>query len=228
MRDVSSNTSRAGFPARFFMSLAVAGVAFALTPQQAVAQLLVPADEGGGAQGADPGGDGDIAGEQPSGMWVGGGFSMLANDGTLAGMRAEFGIPLSDDIPLSLVIPLTFHGRRNSFAGGVSKFRLLTVLPALQYEFLLPIDMPGQLTVVGEIGLGFALLNAKFVNDFGPNNSDTNGAFGIHAAVIARYYFESVPALFVAVQPVGVMGLIRDNGAGYYEFYVGAGYRFGQ
>jgi hypothetical protein len=154
-------------------------------------------------------------------------MDMWVNSGVYAGMRLEVGIPLPFDLPLSVIVPMSFHGRSQDFFFGSVKTRFFSLIPGIQYEYVLPLEIAGAVSVVGEVGLGFALGWAKFRNNGAPNNTDTDAHAAMRFSVLARYYFAGVPGLFVMVQPVGVTAVFANGSTAFYEFMVGGGYRFG-
>ena len=216
-----SNPSDSGGRPRAYSSLLSALVAIGLlaAPTSSSAQEASPEPVQSSTGSATAG--------EPGGVWFSGGFSLLADGGSLAGMRADVGIPLTDKIPISIVLPVSFHGRRDNLGFGTGRIRsrFFTFLPGVNFEFMLPIDIPGDLSVVGEFGAGIAIANVRV-----SGSSDTEARFGMRFAAHARYYFEGAPALFVFVQPAGGLFVFTDGPGDLraFEFWIGGGYRFGR
>ncbi|NLE49077.1 MAG: hypothetical protein GX614_11805 [Sandaracinaceae bacterium] len=144
----------------------------------------------------------------PEGLWVAGGFNFMARNGAIPGMRAEVGFRVAPKVPLDLVIPVTIGGRWGT--------QILTIAPAVQYEYRFENLPKGVLSIVGEGGLGIGFL---FRND-----TDVAGILRILAG--ARYYFEKVDGLFVHLTPLGFTAFMRRGGWAAYDFTMGAGFRF--
>jgi hypothetical protein len=159
-------------------------------------------------------GGSSAAGQVPEGIWVAGGVHSAARrGGGWAGLRAEVGIPLlemSEDMRLALALPI-YTGHR----GG---YHELSLVPEVQFEIDLPIDMRHKLSVVPFAGLGIAL---HFFNDTAVSLEIPLGAW-------ARFTLDS--GWMFQVMPLGMsMDIFMTHNIGFrasYRFFAMAGYRF--
>lgn len=152
----------------------------------------------------------------PEGMWAGGGLNTGAFRGPFgfAGLRAEFGLPLKDIGPgkLEVALPLSLALR--------SGIQGLFIVPEIQYEIDLKLNIPQRLSVVPIAGLGFALWFT----------GQTDATLTIPLGVAARFTFTN--GLYVEAMPVGTsfdIGLTSnfvDRFFMLYHFWACVGYRW--
>ncbi|MFW5925338.1 MAG: hypothetical protein ACOCV4_04175 [Myxococcota bacterium] len=184
--------------------------------------------------------------QAPDGFWLGGGLNAGSRGYGGAGLRLEAGIPLKEVGPglLALNLPLStlHHANRGwCFDGRCDRSRrwnALYLVPEVQYEWPIPIDIPQRFSVVGMIGAGLALF--WDYGDWDGTYDNRHAAFGIvplRTGAAARFGF--VNGWFVQVQPVGFALNVafgdryRDDRYDYYdnffvtyEFWAMGGYRW--
>jgi hypothetical protein len=156
-------------------------------------------------------------------MWVAGGVHSAARrGGGWAGLRAEVGIPLlemSEDMRLALALPI--------YTGHRRWWNELALVPEVQFEIDLPIDMRHKLSVVPFAGLGFSFLFTR-VRGFGLDERQTDVALTIPLGAWARFTMDS--GWMFQVMPLGMsMDIFMTHGGGFYasyRFFAMAGYRF--
>lgn len=162
----------------------------------------------------------------PDGMWLGGGLNTSAGAGPDGpGVRLEAGYPLRDVGPgqLSLVVPFsTYHDPGPSD----DRTNVIQVVPELQWEYALPIDMAPTLSVSPVFGFG---PGGIWTNR---NQQGNDGAFLLtwRFGALVRLGFDN--GAMVAMQPAGItFNTAIGDGAldglyTNYEWYLVAGYRW--
>jgi len=162
----------------------------------------------------------------PEGMWLGGGLNASGGAGPGGpGVRLEAGFPLRDVGPgqLSFTVPFsTYHdpGPNND------RTNVVQVVPELQWEYELPIDMAPTLSISPVVGVGAGGL---WTNRTQQSNRSSFLLTGRFAAVV-RLGFDN--GAMLAMQPVGVTfntaigGGKQDGLYANYEWYLLAGYRW--
>jgi hypothetical protein len=209
---------------------AVAGLGFALCASPVGAQA--PQEEGDpwgqyeqepGSGGGEGGGGGATAtGTVPEGLWVAGGIHGNARRGVGGGgLRGEVGLPLmemSEEMRLAIAIPLYTAHRR--------WYNQLYIVPEIQFEIDLPIDMKHKLSVVPYAGLG---LSMHFFSG-GFSGSSTGVALTVPLGAWARFTMDN--GFMAQVMPLGMsmnIGMNDNWGRRFfasYHFFAMAGYRW--
>jgi hypothetical protein len=161
-------------------------------------------------------------GQVPEGMWVAGGFHTKAHRGYgTGGLRAEVGLPLlemSEDMRLALALPI--------YTGHRRWINELFLVPEVQLEIDLPIDMRHKLAVVPFAGLGFGF---HFFSDrWVGTGRETDVSLVIPLGAWARFTLDS--GWMFQVMPLGMaLDIYMTHGGGFfasYRFFAMAGYRF--
>jgi hypothetical protein len=162
-------------------------------------------------------------GQVPEGMWVAGGFHSKAHRGHgTGGLRAEVGLPLlemSEDMRLALALPL--------YTGHARWYNEVFLVPEVQLEIDLPINMRHKLAVVpfAGLGLGFHFWRDRWL---GVTERSTDVSLVIPMGAWARFTLDS--GWMFQVMPLGMaLDIYMTHGGGFfasYRFFAMAGYRF--
>lgn len=163
----------------------------------------------------------------PEGMWAAGGIHGNARRGIGGGgLRGEFGLPVlevSDDMRLAIAFPL--------YTGHRRWYNQLYIVPEVQFEIDLPIDMPHKLSVVPYAGLGLSM-HFWAAGWRGPGfGSTTDVAITLPLGAWARFTMDN--GFMAQVMPLG-MSLnvavtstpITSRFFAGYHFFAMAGYRW--
>jgi hypothetical protein len=167
------------------------------------------------------------AGTVPEGLWVAGGIHGNARRGVGGGgLRGEVGIPLmdmSDDMRLAIALPL--------YTAHRSWYNQLYIVPEIQFEIDLPIDMKHKLSVVPYAGLGVSM---HFFSSgwWGPGTGGTSTGVALTIPLGAWARFTMENGFMAQVMPLGMsmnIGLNDNWGRRFfasYHFFAMAGYRW--
>lgn len=186
-------------------------------------------EEGGGGAAEDDewdegGGGTATASNAPTGLWVAGGVATSAFRGPFGtgGLRAEVGLPLAEIGPgtLDLALPVSWQAR-----GGL---HIVDLVPEVQFEIEIPLDIPQRLTIAPYAGLGISLLFWDLGGPFGGNDY-TGVALQLPMGAWGRFTFAN--GLMLQVMPLGMsfnIGLNDESDGFYmrYHFFAMAGYRW--